>query len=245
MPPVAAHPQTQTVADDSARVRRVFSGRTEVSDGALDLFGFCSHQERQEILVRFFRSLGLASLAGLRILDVGCGSGGQLRRLTDFGADPSGCFGIDLFRQSLTGGRTRNPKFSFIEGSGAQLPFASNAFDLVFQFTLFTSVLDSALKQSVAAEVSRVLRPGGYFIWYDFAYSNPRNPNVRGIGRREIAELLPGFQLKFRRVTLAPPIGRAAVRLSPFFYRALNTIPLLRSHYFCFAQKPNESAPHK
>jgi|HubBroStandDraft_6_1064221.scaffolds.fasta_scaffold79439_2 ubiquinone/menaquinone biosynthesis C-methylase UbiE len=229
---------SSTVSAESDRVRGVYVGRREVSDGPLDLYGLCMHQERQEILLRFFRELGLASLAGLRILDVGCGSGGQLRRMIDFGAEPANCFGIDLFRKSLAGGRTVNPNLHFVEGSGEQLPFPSSSFDLAFQFTVFTSVLDAAVRRSMAAEILRVLRPGGHFVWYDFAYSNPRNPNVRGIGRREISELLSGFRLAFRRVTLAPPIGRAAVKFSPSIYRVLNTIPLLRSHYFCFAQKP-------
>jgi hypothetical protein len=49
---------------------------------------------------------------------------------------------------------------------------------------------------------------------------------------------LEGFHLKFRKVTLAPPIGRAAVKIFPSLYWMLSAVPFLRSHYFCFAQKP-------
>jgi SAM-dependent methyltransferase len=125
-----------------------------------------------------------------------------------------------------------------VEGSAVQLPFASEEFDLIFQFTVFTSVLDNEIRRAIASEVRRTLRPGGYFIWYDFAYSNPKNPNVRGIRRREIGELLSGFDLRFQKLTLAPPIGRRAVKISPLLYRALAAVPLLRTHYFCFAHKP-------
>jgi SAM-dependent methyltransferase len=229
---------SSTLSAEQQRIREVFGQRTEAGAGPFDLYGLCTHQERQESLVRFFRGIGLTSLRGLKMLDVGCGSGGQLRRLIDFGAEPENCFGIDLFRKSLVGGRRLNPDILLVEGSGAQLPFRANEFDLVFQFTVLTSVLDPQLRRSITDEICRVLRPGGYFIWYDFAYSNPKNPNVRGIGRSEISELLAGFSLSFRRVTLAPPIGRRAVQFSPLLYRALNCIPLLRSHYFCFAQKP-------
>jgi SAM-dependent methyltransferase len=241
MPDTAPHAQSSSLVVESERVRDVFTGRKEVSDGPLDLFGLCTHLERHETLAQFFRGVGLRSLSGLRILDVGCGSGGQLRRMTDFGAEPANCYGIDLFRKTLLAGRALNPNIHFLEGSGAQLPFATAAFDLIFQFTVFTSVLDSSARRSIAGEIFRVLRPGGYFIWYDLAYSNPRNLNVRGIGRREISELLAEFRIKFRRATLAPPIGRAAVRFSPTLYRILNAVPLLRSHCFCFAQKPAES----
>jgi ubiquinone/menaquinone biosynthesis C-methylase UbiE len=226
------------ISSESSRIRSVFGQRNEIGDGPFDLYRLLTHLERQEILVRFFRTLGFESLHGMKILDVGCGSGGQLRRLVDFGAEPCRCFGVDLDHNGLVRGRDLNPTTSFIEGSAAQLPFADGEFDLVFQFTVLTSVLDATLKRSIASEIHRVLRPGGCFVWYDFVYSNPKNPNVRGISRREISELLRGFQLNFQRATLAPPIGRRAVRISPLLYRALNCIPLLRSHYFCFATKP-------
>ena len=233
--------QRPAVSAETDRVREVFAGRRETTDGPLDLYAFCTHQERQEVLLRFFREIGLTSLRGLRILDVGCGSGGNLRRIIDFGAEPANCFGIDLFRKSLAGAQQLNPNITFIEGSGAELPFPNGEFDLVFQFTVFTSVLEVSVRRAMASEILRTLRPGGYFVWHDFAYSNPRNDKVRGIGRREIRKLLADFSLKFRRVTLAPPIGRAAVKISPSFYRVLNAIPLLRSHYFCFAQKPEQA----
>lgn len=229
--------QPSVLASESQRVREIFANRKEPGDGPIDLFRLCLQQERQQALLLFFREIGLASLKGLRILDVGCGSGGQLRHLTDFGAEPENCFGIDLFQPSLAGGRRQNPNIMFLEASAAQIPFASGEFDLVFQYTVFTSVLDAQIRREIASEIHRVLRPGGYFIWYDFAYSNPKNANVRGIGRREIRELLGRFHLRFRRITLAPPIGRKVARISPFFYRALSAIPALRTHYFCFAQK--------
>jgi len=229
--------QPSALASESRRVREIFANRKEPGDGALDLFRLCAHQESQQVLLVFFRKIGLSSLNGLRILDVGCGSGGHLRRLTDFGAEPENCFGIDLFRPSLAHARQQNPNIAFIEGSAAQLPFASGQFDLVFQYTVFTSVLDNQIRREIASEIHRVLRPGGYFIWYDFAFSNHNNPNVRGIGPSEIRELLSAFHLRLQRITLAPPIGRQAARISPFLYRVLAAFPLLRTHYFCFAKK--------
>lgn len=230
--------QPSVLASEPQRIRDVFAHRKDPGEGPLDLFRLCLQQERQQSLLLFFREIGLSSLNGLRILDLGCGSGGQLRRLTDFGAQPENCFGIDLFQPSLAAARRQNPNIGFIEGNAAQLPFASGEFDLVFQFTVFTSVLDDQIRRAMVSEIHRVLRSGGYLIWYDFLYSNYKNPNVRGIGRREITELLSAFRLRFKRVTLAPPIGRPASRISPSLYRALAAIPLLRSHCYCFAQKP-------
>ena len=41
------------------------------------------------------------------------------------------------------------------------------------------------MKQKVAAEMLRVVKPQGLILWYDFRYNNPRNSNVRGIGAAE------------------------------------------------------------
>lgn len=229
--------KAQAISAESERIRRVFEERKEPGAGQFDPFRLLTQQERQERLLAFFREAGLESLRDFKILEIGCGSGGQLRRLTDFGADPAYCFGIDLFRKSLGEARRVNPNISFAEANAAQLPFASDAFDFVFQFTVITSVLDGQLRREIAKEIRRVLRPAGYFISYDFAYSNPKNPNTRGIGRNETRELLDGFRLRFHKLTLAPPIGRPAARISPFLYRLLAAVPFLRTHYFCFAQK--------
>jgi hypothetical protein len=60
---------------------------------------------------------------------------------------------------------------------------------------------------------------------------NPRNRDVRGIRRREIAALFPDCRLELRRVTLAPPVARWLAPRAPLFVRLLGAIPLLRTHY--------------
>jgi ubiquinone/menaquinone biosynthesis C-methylase UbiE len=229
------------IPDETRRVREVYEQREQrlVSNhGApLDLYERCAIHEREELLVRIFRELGMTTLAGLRILDVGCGSGALLRHLCDYGADPQNCFGIDILGKRLENAKRLGSHLGLALASGAQLPFPDETFDLVLQFTVLTSVLAWKLKQAIAAEMLRVLPRGGRFIWYDFAYNNPRNPDVRGIGRREIRQLLPGCRLRFWRVTLAPPVGRLAVRFNPFLYRALSELRFLCSHNFCVAEK--------
>ena len=231
--------QSALVSCEAARIREVFRHRKEPGSGPFDLYGLYNLQERQEHLLRFFRRAGMASLKDLTILDVGCGSGGQLRRLIDFGAEPANCFGVDLFRKSLSLGRRLNSNVSFVEGNAAELPFPSGHFDLVLQSMVFTSVLDETVRGTIASEIVRIMRPGAFFIWYDFFYSNPQNPNVRGVGRREIQQLFRGCRLSFHRATLAPPIGRRVAPISPFLYRLLLAVPFLRTHYFCFIQKPS------
>jgi ubiquinone/menaquinone biosynthesis C-methylase UbiE len=230
-----------SIGAETRRIRKIYHQREDrpVSNhgSPLDLYERCAIHEREELLVRIFSEQGLTTLGGLKILDVGCGSGALLRHLCDFGADPGKCFGIDIIDKRLENAKRLGPNLGLAFASGAQLPFGDETFDIVLQFTVLTSVLAPHLRQAISREMLRVLPRGGRFIWYDFAYNNPRNPDVRGIGRREIRQLLPGCRLRFWRVTLAPPIGRLAVRLNPFLYRALSELHLLRSHYLCVAEK--------
>lgn len=226
------------LTEEEHRIRQVYAERKEPGGGPFDLYSLYLLQELQEALVISFREMGLTSLKDAKLLDVGCGSGGMLWRLHAFGANSKNCFGIDLLGEKLRGARRVSPQIGFVEGNAAQLPFPDGTFDLVFQFLLFTSVLDSNVRRAIASEIMRTVRPGGHFVWYDFLYSNPRNSNVRGVRRREIEELFSGFRLRFRRITLAPPIGRIAARLSPMLCRIFATLPVLRTHYLCIIQKP-------
>jgi len=74
-------------------------------------------------------------------------------------------------------------------------------------------------------------------LWYDFCFDNPKNPDVAGISKSAVRALFPEGVFESRRITLAPPLARAAVRLHPFLYDALNAIPVLRTHLFCWIRK--------
>ena len=93
-------------------------------------------------------------------------------------------------------------------GNDAALRFPDGCFDLVLQFTVFTSVLDSKLKRKMGAEMVRVLKPDGLIVWYDFHTNNPWNPDVRGVKKQEIIRLFPSCTVKLQRLRLAPPMAR-------------------------------------
>jgi hypothetical protein len=54
---------------------------------------------------------------------------------------------------------------------------------------------------------------------------------VRGIRRRELQSLFPGFQLRLRRVTLAPPLARLIAPRSALAALVLEDVRLLNTHY--------------
>jgi len=84
-------------------------------------------------------------------------------------------------------------------GDAARLPWPDESFDIVSQSTVFTSILDANVRHDVAAEMLRVLKPAGIVFWYDFLFNNPRNANVRGVGRHKIKQLFPNCRVQLRR----------------------------------------------
>ena len=66
-------------------------------------------------------------------------------------------------------------------------------------------------------------------LWYDFTVDNPRNPDVRGVPLARLRALFPQGRMRYRRVTLAPPLARAVTRIHPGLYRWFNALPLLRT----------------
>ena len=188
-------------------------------------------QRRDRAVLDALRRHGLADLEGLRVLEIGCGDANWLRDLVRWGASPERLTGVDLLPDRLREAARRGPPGSGLARAlGDELPFAAGTFDLVVQSTVFTSILDPAVRARVAAELLRVLRPAGHLVWYDFHVNNPRNPDVRAVGRAELRALFPGCEVDARRVTLAPPIARRVAGWSWLACRLLEAVPLLRTH---------------
>jgi SAM-dependent methyltransferase len=195
-------------------------------------------QERERVTLSLLRDEGFTGLEVLRILDVGCGRGYWLRELIKWGASPALLHGIDLLEDRVREAEVLGPPgITWHSGSAAQLPFAAAQFDLVMQSTVLSSVLDPDLRAGIAAEMGRVLAPGGAVLWYDFTYDNPRNRDVTGIPRREIVRLFPAWTLHLRRVTLAPPIAR---RIPAALYPFFTFFPFLRTHYVGVLRPPGQ-----
>jgi SAM-dependent methyltransferase len=114
-----------------------------------------------EPLVGGFRDTGL-SLApgepGLRVLDVGCGTGTHLARYAARGAAVTG---LDPGPAMLARARRRlGPDARLILGSGESLPFRDGAFDLAVTMTVLHTLSAGAARRMLA-EMARVVRPEG------------------------------------------------------------------------------------
>ena len=196
-------------------------------------------QERQRAMLRLFARLRFTDLSTLRLLEVGCGSGGNLQELLRLGFEPQQLSGAELLPERIAQARAGLPdSVALFEGDATQLHLAAASFDIVFVSTVFSSLLDDAFQQRLADTMWRWVKPGGGVLWYDFTVNNPRNADVRGVPLRRLRALFPQGRVQAERVTLAPPIARVVTRLHPSFYTACNLVPWLRSHLLCWVQKP-------
>lgn len=195
--------------------------------------------ERRRALLAALRKAGIDGVADLRALEVGCGSGGNLLELLQLGFAPAHLQGIELLPERFAQARGRLPAaVQLWQGDATQAPVPDGSLDLVLQATVFSSLLDAAFQQALADRMWRWLRPGGAVIWYDFTVDNPRNPDVRGVPLARVRGLFPQGQVWSRRVTLAPPLARAACRVHPALHDALNVLPFLRTHVLAWVSKP-------
>jgi ubiquinone/menaquinone biosynthesis C-methylase UbiE len=163
-------------------------------------------------------------------LEVGFGNIGWLSELIGWGVNEPNLHGIELYPARANKAREILPAADLRIGDAVELPWEDRTFRLVIASTLFTSVLDNDVRRLIADEMVRVLEPGGALLWYDFAYNNPRNPNVRGIRRSEIKKLFPALRGEIRTVTLAPPLTRLIAPRWWTLATLLEGIPLLRTH---------------
>ena len=228
------------VTADAERVRTVYAARRGGHRYGWDQPGHLfTMQELERRLLRAFRRHGLLPLGGRRALEIGCGSGHFLRELVKWGADPARVVGIDLLEDRLAEAQRLVPPGVRVEAANAaDTGFAAGAFDLVLQMTVFTSILSPAVRHRVAAEMRRVLAPGGAIVWYDFRVNNPRNRDVRAVGKAEIRSLFPGAAIDFEAATLAPPLARRLAPRAWWLCESLDLLPFLRTHYLAVIRPP-------
>jgi len=183
---------------------------------------------------------GFVKLDSLQLLEVGCGDGSELDRFESMGFHSGSLTGVDLLENRIKEARARYPKYSFHCRNAENLPFAERSFDLVAVYTVFSSILDPQMRANVAKAIDRVLRIGGFILFYDFRVNNPWNTHTRGMTRRDIVDVFKGFECSLWSTTLVPPLAR---RLGPFtemLYPQLAAVPILRTHYFGLLRKVEE-----
>jgi ubiquinone/menaquinone biosynthesis C-methylase UbiE len=173
-------------------------------------------------------------------LDVGCGTGALAARLAAEGFRMSG---VDPSEGMLGVLREQAPGVEAMQGSGTELPFPDDGFDLVLTVATLHHIAAPGDVARTLAEMVRVARPGGRILVWDH---NPRNPywkllmarvpqdtgEERLIPEREV---VTGLTAAGARILLSRQLGlvpdftpRAGVRAAAAAERAVERTPLAR-----------------
>ncbi|HEV8186669.1 MAG TPA: bifunctional demethylmenaquinone methyltransferase/2-methoxy-6-polyprenyl-1,4-benzoquinol methylase UbiE [Pyrinomonadaceae bacterium] len=167
--------------EHASRVRAMFStiaGRYDLLNHVLS--GNVDKRWRRIVATRVRERIPSSSAC---ILDVACGTGDL--SLTLFEITGAGVVGTDFCRPMLdiAAGKTSG-RIRLIEGDALDLPFRDGTFDAA---TIAFGLRNLSNVESGLAELSRVLKPGGWVAVLEF--SRPANAILR-----------PLFNLYFRRV---------------------------------------------
>lgn len=100
---------------------------------------------------------------GRRILDAGCGPGGNGAWLAEYGT----LVGVDVSTDALAFVRERQPSTLPVRGSLVVLPFPDDLFDVVLAVTVLYTIPDDA---GALSEIARVLAPGGVVVFLEPAF---------------------------------------------------------------------------
>lgn len=194
------------------------------------------NEERYQALEKLLDNFDV-ELHNKRILEVGCAGGNIINILLKLGAIIENIQGIDIRSERLKDAKKLFPTIKFSVMNACEMKFLEDSFDIVTTFTLFSSVLDTKIRNQIASEIFRVLKPGGAILYYDFRFNSPTNQKVIGISKNEINNLFPGMNKTLKLITLLPPLARRLGNMTSILYPALSTIPSLRSHYLGFFVK--------
>lgn len=145
----------------------------------------------REVLLRTCHQLKLNLQS--RILDAGCGTGGNLHALK-MEITPQ-AYGFDLSADAARYWPGRSLQKQVCVGSANAVPFQDNAFDAVVSVDLLEC--DAVQEQKAYQEMLRVIRPGGYLVLVVPAYQWLLSPEhhravqaSRRYTRRSLARLV-------------------------------------------------------
>lgn len=188
--------------------------------------------EREAEYERLIRSK-FSNLENVKFLEIGAGSGYNIPFFLKLGIKPENLFVNELLEDRIKALEDGFPEIKILRGDAREIK--EEKFDLVFQSTVFSSILDYSFRRELCNCMWERLNKGGLILWYDFIYDNPSNPDVKGVKISEVKSYFPDAKsFSSKKVTLAPPIGRRVSGLYPIINKLC---PFLRTHVVIAIEK--------
>ncbi len=179
------------------------------------------------LLQKYFKDF-----SNLTVLEIGAGNGSNANMFEAIGFQLKNISFNELLEERIKAIEANYPNNKLYKGDAIRIEIPEK-FDVVYQSTVFTSVLNTEDRINLANKMWHLLKPGGVILWYDFIYNNPKNSDVRKVNVQEVKQLFnKSTNSSILKLTLAPPIGR---RVGKFY--ALFNVPFLRSHILAVFQK--------
>lgn len=179
------------------------------------------HAEKNiEILQHLFMHFDSSTV--VKVLEIGCGVGAVAAHLSNkhgmqiiaTDADPEQ---VQLAKSHF--GEHENLRFFHTDAT--DLPFENADFEMVLSLNVFHHIDDW---RCVLSEVNRVLKPNGYFVFHDLAYSKLATtifrPIVKNFGLYTIGEIIEGSRTRGLKVVYrGEPSGIVLAEHSIVFQR--------------------------
>lgn len=120
-----------------------------------------SIHDRQRVMLQLFARLGLTNFTDTKLVEVGCGSGGNLLEFLRLGFQPENLTGIELLQDRVAQANKVLPIGVVHSGDANSTNIQSASQDIVFQSVVFSSLLDNAFQAELAARMWAWVKPGG------------------------------------------------------------------------------------
>jgi len=159
------------------------------------------------------------------VLDVGSGSGYGLVPFLNTGFSMSQLHGIDLFEDRINLGREKYPGLNLFLGDAVKMEqFHDDQFDMVMEQYCFCHIESDEIREQIARQMLRVVKPGGYILVQDWIVGDTKK-HYNGVPKSKRLSLFPGTQIiKTYPSMLAPPIGRILSKYAPWGYFIVRTV---------------------
>jgi 2-polyprenyl-3-methyl-5-hydroxy-6-metoxy-1,4-benzoquinol methylase len=134
-----------------------YGGWVASAQAWIDSQGELGDASRREILDPALETI-LGDVAGITVLDVGCGDGRYARLLASRGALVTG---IDPVPAFVDRAATLDPRGTYLCGMGEALPFENASFDIVLSYL---TIIDIPDYRRAIVEMCRVVKPEGRIV---------------------------------------------------------------------------------
>jgi ubiquinone/menaquinone biosynthesis C-methylase UbiE len=137
----------------------------------------------RDLLIEALREHGLqtSDMAGLSVIELGCGWGRNLHQFVELGIAVGNIAGVDLIEHFIAFGRSQNPALDIAVGDATRTGFGDSAFDVVLLHTVLSAITDRDLHGKLLREARRLVKSAGIVIVFDIANGYPvGRTNVSG-----------------------------------------------------------------